>query len=470
MRKRNKGGYIIDNLEITGYANEGKAIGKYEGKVVFVNGAMPGDVVDVRVFYNKKDFAEGRIVNFIRRSDRRIEPRCKHFNYCGGCKWQHVPYEEQLAFKEQSIKESFRRIGKVEFAEWLPIIGSANEFFYRNKLEFSFASKSWLPSEVLTDVHLQNQPALGYHIQGFWDKVLPIDECHLQPEPSESIRRNVYRYALEKQLRFYDLREKKGLLRNLMIRVMRSGEVLVLLVFGENDKEAISEMMNFMSSPTFPDITSLNYVINTKKNDTIHDLTVVCHKGAETVTEYLGSLKFRVSPQSFFQTNTSQAEALYQVIERFADLKGTEVVYDLYTGTGSIALFLASHCKTIIGIEYVRQAIDDAKVNASINGIGNANFFTADIADAINDEIFINKIGKPDVVITDPPRAGMHPDVVASLLKLCPQKIVYVSCNPATQARDVELLSEKYHPEKSCPVDMFPHTHHLENVVLLTRK
>ena len=468
MSKRSKTGFIVDNLEITDYANEGKALGRHDGKVIFVGGAMPGDVVDVRIFYNKKDFAEGRIVNLLKPSPRRVVPRCKHFGVCGGCKWQHVPYEEQLAFKESTIKETIRRIGKVDVKEWLPIKGSENVYYYRNKLEFAFANKSWL-ANPMADVAAKNQPALGYHIAGFWDKVLPIDECHLQPEPSEMIRDAVKKFATENGFVFFDEREKKGFLRNLMIRVARSGEVMVLVAFGENDLVEIERFMNFLAE-RFPYITSLNYVVNTKHNDTIHDLEVICLKGRDVIYESLGGLQFRVSPQSFFQTNTAQAEVLYNLVKDFADLKGDELVYDLYTGTGSIALFIAKHCKRVVGIEYVPQAIADAEVNAQLNNIDNAFFHVADIAKLIKSDDFISFNGKPDVVITDPPRAGMHPDVIESLLKLLPEKIVYVSCNPATQARDLEMLSASYDVVKACPVDMFPHTHHLENVALLVRR
>jgi len=469
MGKPKKAVLIIPNLQITAYANEGKALGRHEGKVIFVPFAMPGDVVDVRVYQSKKDFAEARIVNIVTPSPTRIAPRCKHFGVCGGCKWQHVPYAEQLQFKETTIKETFRRLGKIEVAEWLPIKGSANEYYYRNKLEFAFANKSWVPTEALTDKNQMQQPALGYHLAGFWDKVLPIDECHLQPEPSESIRDAVKRFAVANDFVFFDERAKTGLLRNLMIRVARSGEVMVLVAFGEADMPRINALMDFLAT-TFPNITSLNYVVNPKVNDTIHDLDVVCYKGQDVIYERLGDLKFRISPQSFFQTNTAQAEVLYNVVKEFADLKGDELVYDLYTGTGSIALFLARHCKRVVGIEYVPQAIADAEENAKLNAIDNAFFHVADIAKLIKSDDFIAFNGKPDVVITDPPRAGMHPDVIESLLKLLPERIVYVSCNPATQARDLEMLSSAYDVVKGCPVDMFPHTQHLENVALLVRK
>lgn len=461
---------IISNLEITAYANEGKALGRDDGKAIFVVGAMPGDVMDVRVTKSKKDFAEGSILNLIKPSPNRIEPRCKHFDYCGGCKWQHVSYAEQLQFKEALIKDTLKRLGGVDVKEWLPIKGSENVFFYRNKLEFGFSNRAWVPIDAIADVERQNTPALGYHLPGFWDKVFPVEECHLQPEPSESIRKNVYRFCIDNGFSFFNEREKVGLMRNLMIRVMRTGEVLVLVAFGENDIDKINLLMEFMAGPTFPDITSLNYVVNTKVNDTVHDLPVQCFKGREVVYETLGDLKFRISPQSFFQTNTSQAEALYNIVKDFADLRGNELVYDLYTGTGSIALFLAKHCKHVVGIEYVPQAIADAHENKNINNITNADFHVADIAHTITNADFIKANGKPDVVITDPPRAGMHPDVVKSLLTLLPEKIVYVSCNPATQARDLQAMSEAYDVVKACPVDMFPHTHHLENVALLVRK
>ncbi len=465
MTKRNKGGYLIDNLVITDYANEGKAIGRFEGKVVFVDGAMPGDVVDVRVYFNKKDFAEARIINFIEKAPQRLVPVCKHFTYCGGCKWQHVPYAEQLVFKQRMVQDNIKFMGKVEVAEWEPIIGSDYEYRYRNKLEFAFSNKRWVPNEVLTVAHAQNRPALGYHIQGFWDKVLHVDECHLQNEPTNAIRNAVFEYAVEKGLAFFDTRQQTGMLRNMMVRVLRSGEVLVLLVFKENNQDVIVSMLEFLKS-RFSEITSLNYTINGKRNDSMHDLNVITYSGNPYITETLDGLKFRISPQSFFQTNTSQAERLYRKVKEYAGLSGTERVYDLYTGTGSIAIYVAQHAAHVVGVEYVEPAIIDARLNATLNEIDNCTFIVSDMADALTDD-FVQLYGKPDVVITDPPRAGMHPKVIEALLSLLPKRIVYVSCNPATQARDLQMLDEKYIITKCCPVDMFPHTHHLENVALL---
>lgn len=465
MTKRNKGGFLIDNLVITDYANEGKAIGRFEGKVIFVDGAMPGDVVDVRVYFNKKDFAEARIINFREKAAQRLSPVCKHFTYCGGCKWQHVPYAEQLLFKERMVHDTIKHMGKVEVAEWEPIIGSENEYRYRNKLEFAFSNRRWVPNEILTVAHAQNKPALGYHIQGFWDKVLHVDECHLQNEPTNTIRNAVYQYATEKGLSFYDARQQQGLLRNMMLRVLRTGEVLILLTFKENTPD-ILPLLEFLKS-RFPEITSLNYAINAKRNDSMSDLQVIHYSGKPYITEMLDGLQFRISPQSFFQTNTRQAEQLYRKIKEYAGLKGGELVYDLYTGTGSIAIYLARYAAKVVGVEYIEPAIIDARLNASLNNIDNCTFIVKDMADALTDE-FVNQHGKPDVVITDPPRAGMHPKVVESLRSLSPEKIIYVSCNPATQARDLQMLDDKYAVVKSCPVDMFPHTHHLENVALLS--
>lgn len=468
MSKRNKGGFILDNLEITDYANEGKAIGRFEGKVVFVDGAMPGDIVDVRVYFNKKDFAEARIINFRKQAAHRLPPRCKHFTYCGGCKWQHVPYAEQLAFKQRMVQDTLKHMGKVEVGVWEPILGSANEYEYRNKLEFAFSNRRWVPNEILTVAHAQNKPALGYHIQGFWDKVLHVDHCHLQAEPTNKIRNAVYDYALKNQLSFFDTRKQEGLLRHLMIRVLRSGEILVLLIFRENQKEPIEALMSFLKQE-FPEITSLYHAINGKRNDSIHDIEMQHYHGNRYITETLDGLQFQISPQSFFQTNTSQAEQLYRKVKEYAGLTGKELVYDLYTGTGSIAIYLASQARHVVGVEYVPQAIADAHINASLNQISNVSFLVSDMADAFTDS-FVGEHGTPDVVITDPPRAGMHPKVIEALLKLLPGRIVYVSCNPATQARDLGLLSERYRVAKCCPIDMFPHTHHLENVALLELK
>jgi 23S rRNA (uracil1939-C5)-methyltransferase len=468
MKGKRKTNITIENLEILDYANEGKAIAKHEGKVIFIAGAMPGDIVDVQLIHNKKDFAEGKILSFKHKSANRVDAICKHFDHCGGCKWQHVPYEEQLKFKQRMTEETLKRIGKIDAEQWLPILGSENQFFYRNKLEFAFAQKAWVPSELMHMHDQLSKPALGYHVPLFWDKVLQIEECFLQPEPSENIRKAVLEFSKENNYEFFDARSQNGLLRNLMIRVARSREVLVLVVFKENDEEKVFALMEYLKV-NFPEITSLNYVINGKKNDTIYDLEVKCYSGNKVIYEYLDDLKFQISPQSFFQTNTLQAEKLYRLIKEYADLDENDLVYDLYTGTGSIALYLARYCKKIIGIESVKQAIDDAAVNAKNNNIKNAIFYTADMSDILNSK-FIEEHGKPDVVITDPPRVGMHPKVVEVLLQMLPKKIVYVSCNPATQARDLEVLKHQYKVIKSQPLDMFPNTHHLENIVLLTLK
>jgi 23S rRNA (uracil1939-C5)-methyltransferase len=366
------------------------------------------------------------------------------------------------------VQDTLKHMGKVEVEHWEPIIGSDNAYEYRNKLEFAFSNRRWVPNEVLTVAHAQNKPALGYHIQGFWDKVLHVNHCHLQAEPTNLIRNAVYDYAIANNLTFFDTRKQDGLLRNMMIRVLRSGEVLVLMIFKEKNDEAINGLMSFLKNE-FPQITSLHYAINGKRNDSTFDIEVHHYSGKEYITETLDGLKFQISPQSFFQTNTSQAEQLYRKVKEYAGLSGKELVYDLYTGTGSIAIYLAQQCSHVIGIEYVPQAIADARVNASLNGIDNVSFFVSDMADALTDA-FIQAHGKPDIVITDPPRAGMHPQVVAALLQLLPKRIVYVSCNPATQARDLSMLVEKYIIKKCCPVDMFPHTHHLENVALLELK
>lgn len=460
---------IIESLEITEFAAEGKSIGKHEGKVVFVPYAAPGDIVDVRVGKDRRNHAEGTIVNFHKRSDKRIEPKCKYFTVCGGCKWQHVPYKEQLGFKETQVKDQLERIGKLNIQEFLPIKGSVNEYEYRNKMEYTFAHKRWLTDEeVRSGADFTNAQALGFHIPGRFDKILDIDECHLMNKAHNEIRNEIRDYAKNNNISFYNVHEFSGALRNVMIRVTEKGEWMILMIFGEPLNDQLRKLMDHLAVK-FPFINSLLYVINQKKNDTYGDLPIVVYKGNDHIMEDFGHLQFKISPKSFFQTNTKQAIELYTVTKNFADLSGNELVYDLYTGTGSIACFVADKAKRVIGVEYVEDAIKDAKINSELNTITNTDFYSGDMKDVLNDE-FIAKHGKPDVIITDPPRAGMHEDVVKKILEISPARIVYVSCNPATQARDIAWLGDTYKVVKSQPVDMFPHTHHVENVVLLELK
>ncbi len=457
---------IIEQLEIIEVAAEGKAIGKYEGKVVFVPFTAPGDIVDVRILKDRRNHAEATVVKFHQRSDKRIEPTCSYFETCGGCKWQHLSYREQLAFKQTQVKDQLQRIGKLEVKEWLPILGSAKEYEYRNKLEFTFSHKRWLTvEEISSGEEIKNAEALGFHMPGKFDKILDIDQCYLMNLKHNEIRNSIREYAKKNKISFFNVYEFSGALRNVMIRVSEKGEWMVLMIFGEPFNAQLKGMMEHLKT-SFPDIDSLLYVINQKKNDTYHDLAIEVYHGKDHIMEDFGHLQFKIGPKSFFQTNTQQAIRLYTVTKDFAALTGNELVYDLYTGTGSIACFLADKARKIVGVEYVEDAIKDAKINAAFNGITNTDFYAGDMKDVLNDE-FIKTHGIPDVIITDPPRAGMHEDVVKKILTIAPKRIVYVSCNPATQARDIAILAEKYEVLKSQPVDMFPHTHHVENVVLL---
>lgn len=457
---------LLQNLLITDIAAEGKAIAKYEGIVVFVSQCVPGDIVDVQIIRKRKRFMEGYPVTFHTYSANRSKPFCKHFGVCGGCKWQHLPYEDQLMYKQKQVADVLERIGKVPALSVLPILASEKQVAYRNKLEFTFSNNRWLTNlEIQSSVQNFERRCLGFHIPGRFDKVLDIEECYLQPEPSNQIREFVKKYALDHNLEFFDLIRQEGLLRNLIIRNNQAGEVMVIFSFFRSDPEIIEKLMQAVASE-FPRITSLMYVINPKANDTIADLDVRLFKGKDHLIERMEDLLFRISPKSFFQTNTAQAYNLYSIVREFAGLTGTETVYDLYTGTGTIALFMAGNCRKIIGLEYVSEAINDAVKNAELNRIMNASFYTGDIRDLLNSS-FIESHGHPDVIITDPPRNGMHADVIKSILEAAPAKIVYVSCNPATQARDIEMLSIRYRVLKTRPVDMFPFTHHVENVALL---
>ena len=459
---------VITNLLIERIASEGKCLGHHEEKVVFVTGVAPGDVVDVRITKGKSSFMEGEPVNFHEYSKERIDPFCSHFGTCGGCKWQHINYDLQKTYKRQQVLDQFQRIAKVEIPEVMPTLGYEKTRYYRNKLDFTFSNKKWLTVEQIQSGEDFDRSALGFHIPKMFDKIVDVDHCYLQGNISNDVRNELRTFALANGLTFYDIRGQVGLLRNLIIRTTSTEQSMVIVQFGEDDPEGIQKVMEFLNEK-FPQITSLLYVINTKGNETFHDLDLVTFSGNDFIEEEMEGLRFRIGPKSFYQTNSEQAYELYKVARDFADLQGDEVVYDLYTGTGTIANFVAKKAKQVIGIEYVPAAIEDAKINSQINGIDNTLFYAGDMKDMLNDE-FIANHAAPDLIITDPPRAGMDEKVVQMLLRLNAPKIVYVSCNPATQARDVALLSEKYKVEKIQPVDMFPQTYHVENVVLLTLK
>jgi len=460
---------LLEMVRITDIGAEGNALARVDNLVVFVPMLIPGDVVDIRVIRKRKKYLEGKVIKFHEYSSDRIEPRCSHFGVCGGCKWQHLPYHLQLKYKEKQVRDNLTRIGKIELPEINPIIGSSEEFMYRNKLEYTFSNKRWLTrEEVASGSKFEKEDALGFHIPGLFDKVLDISECHLQPEPSNSIKNGVREYARRNNLQFFDLREQKGFLRNLIIRNSLEGNVMVIVVFFYEDVEKREGLLDFLASE-FPQITSLMYVINSKKNDSLNDQNPILYKGDNHLVEEMDGLKFRIGPKSFYQTNTKQALELYRVAKDFAELSGKEIVYDLYTGTGTIANFIAGSVSKVVGIEYVDEAVKDAILNSGINNIRNTFFFAGDMKDVLSEQ-FLKNNGKPDVIITDPPRAGMHEDVVKIIVAAAPDKIVYVSCNPSTQARDILLLSEDYKVVRDQPVDMFPHTHHVENVVLLKRK
>lgn len=467
---RKKANYpLVEGLEIVDIAAEGKALGRWNDIVVFVSMAVPGDVVDVQIRSKRRRFMEGYIVNYVKKSPLREEPVCEHYGTCGGCKWQHLPYAEQLRFKQRQVADQLGRIGKIELPAINPILGSAKTLFYRNKLEFTFSNKRWLTAqEIASDEEIADSPALGFHIPNLFDKVLDIRKCWLQDDPSNPIRLAVRKFCLENGYSFYNIREHKGLMRNLIVRTSTTGEVMTIVVFGENDPQRIDALLQ-RTAEEFPQITSLMYVVNTKLNDTIGDLDILLYKGNDHIFEQMEGLRFKIGPKSFYQTNSLQAYELYKVARDFAALTGSETVYDLYTGTGTIANFVARQCRKVVGVEYVPEAIEDAKVNARLNGIDNAVFYAGDMKDVLN-ERFIAENGQPDVVILDPPRAGIHEDVARTILAAAPARIVYVSCNPATQARDVALLDEAYRVTKIQPVDMFPHTHHVENVVQLMRR
>lgn len=467
---------VLEDLSVTAYAAGGKSIAKLEGKVVFIEGAVPGDRVDVKLSKNKKDWAEGKVLRFRKYSDERVTPFCEHFGVCGGCKWQMLPYEKQLQYKQEEVAAQMKRIGKIDLPEMMPIVGALETRYYRNKLEYTFSSKKYYTAEEIAALPMSDEgprglpsiPAFGFHVPGSFDKVIDIHECFLQTDPSNAIRNQLRTYALAQGYTFYDIRNHVGLLRNLMIRLCTTGDLMINLVFGEDDRAAQEDLLNFLQQQ-FPSITSLYYTVNKKFNDSLHDQSPVLFSDNPYAIEVLGGLKFKVGPKSFFQTNTKQAERLYQITKDFANLTGTETVYDLYCGTGSIGLFLCDKAKKIIGVEVIEEAVQDANENAVLNNISNAQFFAGDVAEVCTDDFFLTH-GKPEVIIIDPPRAGMHEKLVRQVLQMESPLVVYVSCNPATQARDLQLLSEKYDVTAICPVDMFPHTHHIENVVQLKLK
>lgn len=456
---------LLQGITIVDIADQGRGIGRYEGKAVFVEGAVPGDVVDVTVYKRSKSFDEGRVETIITPSPHRIEPKCEHFGLCGGCKRQHTLYSAQLQFKEKTVVDAMRRIGGFEEFAMKPIVGGAQTEHYRNKMEFTFTNKRYLLNSEMNHEGPRQMLGLGFHIPGKFNKVLDIDTCWLQDSRSSEIRKFVRSYTLEKNYTYYDLKNHGGLMRNLVIRNTSKDEWMVIVVFGEDDSVKRQSLMEAIRD-AFPWIRSLQYVVNTKRNDTIHDQNTVVFYGEDHINESLEEQVFRISPKSFFQTNTAQALKLYRITRDYAGLTGNEIVYDLYTGTGSIACFISAQAKKVVGVEYVKEAIDDAMLNAQLNNIHNTSFFAGDMKDVLTSE-FIATHGQPDVIITDPPRAGMHGDVVKRILESGAKRIVYVSCNPSTQARDMALLQEKYRLVEMQPVDMFPHTDHVENVALM---
>ncbi len=463
----------IERLRITNVASEGKCVARDENQVIFVKpngheGIAPGDLVDVRVVRKKKTFLEAVPTKFHELSDLRTTPFCEHFGTCGGCKWQNIKYEEQLTLKEQQVYDNLERIGKVSIQNKKPILGSNETQFYRNKLEYTFSAHRWLTEEEINSGETFTRDGVGFHIPGRFDMILDVNKCWLQAEPSNQVRLAIKNFALENGLSFYKIKEHKGLLRNLIIRTSSTGESMVIVQFGEDLPDEIEMVMSFLKEQ-FPEITSLLYIINLKGNETFGDQEVICYQGRDHIFEEMEGLKFKIGPKSFYQTNSLQAYELYKLTREYADIKENDVVYDLYTGTGTIANFVAKQAKKVVGVEYVPEAIVDAKINSDFNGIGNTAFYAGDMKDIFTEQ-FIEKNGQPDVIITDPPRAGMHENVINVLRKIAAKKIVYVSCNPATQARDLDLLSDMYNVTISQPVDMFPHTHHCECICVLELK
>ncbi len=467
MSRKRKELPTLHDIEITDVAAEGNALARVDNLVVFIPYGAPGDVADIKLDRKKHSYAEGHIEKLTRPSEIRVEPRCEHFGICGGCRWQHLPYNFQIAAKQRQVKDALDRIAKVEYPEIMPILGSEHVYGYRNKMEYTFSNRSWLTFEQMrSGEDFPDRDAAGFHIPGAFDKVLDIRNCHLQDDLGNRIRLFVKQFCKKHGYEFYDIRNQHGFIRTLMIRIASTGEIMVVAVVGEDDKEKITDLMTSLKAQ-FPEITSLHYVVNLKVNDTIADQEVILFSGKPFIEEEMEGLRFRIAPKSFYQTNSRQAYNLYKVARDFAGLSGSELVYDLYTGTGTIANFVSSKASKVIGIEYVEDAIRDARINSQANGITNTEFYAGDMKDVLTDD-FVSEHGRPDVIIVDPPRAGMHGDVVEVIKNARPNRIVYVSCNPATQARDLQLIDPLYRIDAVQPIDMFPHTHHVENVVKLT--
>ena len=457
---------LIENIEIIDTASKGKSIAKHDKRAIFVQGGVPGDICDITVFKKRKKFWEARIEKIHTYSDKRTDPRCEHFGVCGGCKWQNMKYSSQLEFKEKEVLNNLKRIGGIELPKHSQIIGSDNKYFYRNKMEFTFSNKRWLTlKEIQSEVEIAEKDALGFHVPGMFDKVINLNKCHLQTDPSNAIRLSVKQFADKNKLTYFDIRNQQGLLRNLMIRTSSTNEVMVLIQFFESDKKSIKLMMEHLKT-TFPEITSLLYIINQKANNTMYDQEVICYSGKDHIMEEMDGLYFKIGAKSFFQTNSEQAKVLYRKTKELAQINKDDIVYDLYTGTGTIAQYVAASAKKVVGIDSVEEGIKAAYENAERNNINNCTFYTGDMKDIFTDE-FISKNGNPDVIITDPPRDGMHKKVVEQILNIKAKRIVYVSCNSATQARDLALMDEKYYVTQIQPVDMFPQTHHVENIIVL---
>ncbi len=478
--KKKKQIIILQDIEVQDYAAEGKSLARVDGKVIFIENTVPGDVVDIQLLKNKKDWAEAFPIKFKKYAADRVTPFCSHFGVCGGCQWQHLPYEKQLFFKQKQVADNLSRIGKINLPEIMPIVGADETKYYRNKLEFTFANKRFIPKEELAAIKASQAPINGdleeikmagfggFHAKGVFDKVVEIDTCHLQEEPTNTIRKAIAKFCLDNDYPFYDIKQHTGWLRNMMVRIATTGEWMVNIMLAFEDEKMQKHLLDFVLA-SFPNITSLLYTINVKWNDSIYDLEPKTYYGKGFIIEKLETFQYKIGPKSFFQTNTKQAEKLYSITRDFAELDGTQIVYDLYCGTGSIGIFVSEKAKKIVGVEAVKEAIEDAKENAALNSIHHTSFFTGDVIEVCNDDFFATH-GKPDVIITDPPRAGMHEKLVKKLLEISAPVIVYVSCNPATQARDLALLDEQYVVTKIQPVDMFPHTHHIENVVQLKKR
>lgn len=471
MARKRTQPFVLENIEIIDAASEGKAVAKHDGRVFFVNRGVPGDIVNIRVYNKKKRFYEADIIEYIKKSPHRNTPVCNHFGFCGGCKWQHMNYTTQLQYKQKQVKDAFERIGKLCIENIEPILPAPDEYYYRNKLEFTFSHARWLTPEELNNFQTTTKPALGFHIPGKFDKVLPIEQCSLMDDIQNKIRNELYAFAVQNEISFFNLKEQKGLLRNLVIRLANTGQLMVIVIFNTvSDYDEINreKILSFLKNK-FPQITSLQYIINNKRNDAYSDLPGYTYFGSSYIEEKMEDLTFRISANSFFQTNSKQALQLYTLVKKYADLSGNETVYDLYSGTGSIANFIAKGCKKVIGLEYVEAAVKDAVINSQINAINNTRFFAGDMKNILTND-FISQHGKPDVIITDPPRSGMHDEVIRVILNASPQKIVYVSCNPQTQARDLALMKNYYRIARVQPIDMFPHTQHVENIVLLHKE